>query len=306
VGLLSPPLVGEGAGEGLPDIVWCLVPAGPFLLGSDKQRDPQARDDELPQHTFTIRQDYYIARYPVTNAQFGAFADAGDGYRADRWWTPAGLQWRGDRAGPEQYGGAFDLPNHPVVMVSWYEAVAFCRWLTNRMQDAGCKIRVWRDGQIENRQSEIGNRVVRLPSEAEWERAARGTDGRIYPWGNEFDAARCNMGETGIGTTSAVGLFPGGASPYGVLDLSGNVWEWTASLWGPDVFNPAFKYPYNPADGREDQDAGNDVARVLRGGAFNYPSRLVRCSYRYRYDPTNRVRNLGFRVVLASPSASEL
>ncbi len=302
---LSPLLVGEGPGEGLPDLVWCLVPAGPFLMGSDRERDPQAWSAELPQHTFTIPEDYYIARYPVTNAQFGAFVAAADGYRNDRWWTKAGLAWRRDRSGPEKYGGVFDLPNHPVVGVSWYEAVAYCHWLTSRIQDTGYKMQVWRNGAIRNLPSAIRNRVVRLPSEAEWEKAARGGlpsplqgEGpgvRVYPWGHEPDPNRANYGDTGLGTTSAVGCFPAGASPYGVLDMAGNVWEWCATKWQG-----------NYQGYRDDNDPAGDAARVVRGGSFVYTSWDVRCACRNGVEPYLRGRLVGFRVVWASPIASGL
>ena len=255
---------------GLPDILWCEVPAGPFIMGSDKKRDPQAYDDELPQHEVTLSA-YSIGKYPITNAQFAAFVEA-EGYRESRYWTEAGWQWKGDRAGPDTRGGVFDLPNHPVVMVTWHEAVAFCRWLTERLLE---------DGQLGPDQE------VTLPTEAQWEKASRGTDGRIYPWGNETDPDKANYSETGIGTTSAVGCFPAGASPFGALDMSGNVWEWCQTKWRGNYEEP-------PDESLEGTDS-----RVVRGGAFDHYQRLVRCAYRDGPYPDSRFNLLGFRVVVA-------
>jgi iron(II)-dependent oxidoreductase len=164
-----------------------------------------------------------------------------------------------------------------------YEAVAFCVWLTERFHQAGLLPEDWQ---------------IRLPSEPEWEKAARGglqslnqiqlslireinfEDGsgmdfevnnqprRRYPWGEEIDSSRANFDQAEINTTSAVGCFPQGRSSYGVEDLSGNVWEWIGSLWGKDGVEPDFGYPYDPTDGRENLEAGRDIRRVLRGGAF--------------------------------------
>ncbi|MFQ6059459.1 MAG: SUMF1/EgtB/PvdO family nonheme iron enzyme, partial [Anaerolineae bacterium] len=177
--------------DGLPDILWCEVPAGPFMMGSDKAKDPDAYDDELPQHEVTLP-TFCISRYPITNVQFQTFVDDLEGYSNDRWWTKAGLKWRGERKEPEKFGGVFDLPNHPVVGVTWYEAVAFCNWLTERLRISDFR---FVDGLADsNLKSAIENRkfIVRLPTEAEWEKAARGTDGRIYPWGEEIDPDRAN------------------------------------------------------------------------------------------------------------------
>jgi formylglycine-generating enzyme required for sulfatase activity len=266
--------------DGLPDIAWCEVPAGPFLMGGE--REPNE----------TISQPYRIGRYPVTNAQFGAFV-ASNGYGERRYWTEAGWK-RKEREGwtePRDFGEPYALSNHPVVGVSWYEAAAFCHWLTEQLREVG--------------DLDTGTEIA-LPNEPQWEKAARGTGGRTYPWGDEANPNRANYNDTGIGTTSAVGGFPGGTSPYGVEDLSGNVWEWTRSLWGTSFFEPDFQYPYDPEDGRENPEPGDDMRRVLRGGSFLDSGRYVRCACRYGgYDPNDRYGNYGFRVV-ASPVRSDL
>jgi formylglycine-generating enzyme required for sulfatase activity len=265
--------------DGLPDVVWCEVQAGPFLMGSDKARDPRAYEDDhdLPQHEVTLPA-YSISKYPVTNAQYAAFVQ--DGGYTERWrkcWTEAGWWWKSGRTGPRTYGGVFDLPNYPVVMVTWYEAVAFCRWLTERLREAG----------------ELGpNQGVALPTEAEWEKAARGQDGRIFPWGDEFDAAKCNVGDTGIGTTSAVGIFPAGASPYRALDVAGNVLEWVADWYGEDY------YSQSPTQNPTGPDFG--IAKVLRGGSWLYDRWDARCASRFRIFPGARDLVVGFRCARGS------
>jgi formylglycine-generating enzyme required for sulfatase activity len=275
VGTVPPPLLaGEGLGVGaLPDIAWCQVPAGPFPMGSTAE-DELAYSDEKPQHTYEIQQPYAISRYPVTNAQYVAFVRAG-GYGERRYWTEAGWAWRedGDITGSEEYGAPYNLPNHPVVGVSWYEAVAFCCWLTEELR---------RENELTESQE------ITLPTEPQWEKAARGTDGWLYPWGNDPDPEKANYHDTGIGATSAVGCFPGGASPYGVEDLSGNVWEWCRTKWQGSYEQ------YQPDSGL----SGND-RRVLRGGAFVGSAWFVRCAYRLGDDPDLRVRDYGFRLVLS-------
>jgi len=232
---------------------------------------------------------YYISRYPVTQTQYAAFVKAG-GYTERRYWTDAGWQRkeREDWAGPECYGTPFDLPNHPVVGVSWYEAVAFCRWLEEQLKAVNSKFQVWKADQLTTISVSPGAFNVRLPGEPEWEKAARGEDGRRYPWENDMDAEQVNYEGTGIGATSAVGAFPGGASLYGVLDLSGNVWEWCRTKWEDDY-----------RQYQNDVDPAGDALRVVRGGAFYDDDWGVRCARRYGRFPNGRHWNQGFRVVLS-------
>jgi formylglycine-generating enzyme required for sulfatase activity len=230
-----------------------LIPAGEFLMGSDPKKDKDALDREQPQHSLYLP-DYYIARTPVTNAQYAAFAQT----REEQWTQPKGEE------------------DHPVINVSWYDAIEYCQWL-----------------------SEVTGKSYYLPSEAEWEKAARGTDGRIYPWGDEWDESRCNTWKGGKGGTTPVGAYPQGVSPYGCLDMAGNVWEWTRSLWGRDWEKPKFKYPYDPQDGRENLEASGEF-RVVRGGSWRFSRNFARCAFRFWYGPDGRGSILGFRLC-ASP-----
>jgi len=240
-----------------------LIPAGDFLMGSDPSVDKNAQEDEQPQHTLSLP-DYHLAKTPVTNAQYAAFVQA-TGHS-----QPEGWEHGKPPSGKE---------DHPVVYVFWHDAVVYCRWL-----------------------SEVTGRPYRLPSEAEWEKGARGTDGRIYPWGNQWDAKRCNTRGSGRGTTP-VGAYPEGASPYELLDMAGNVWEWTRSLWGEDWEEPSFKYPYDPDDGREGLEAPDTVFRVLRGGSWGYNRASARCAGRHGVYPGPSYNRLGFRLV--SPVGSD-
>lgn len=237
------------------------IQAGKFVMGAD-----DIDDDEKPVHEVTLP-TFKIGKYPVTVGQFRRFVEA-------------------SRYEPRDLDCLQGIANHPVVNVTWHDARAYCQWLTD----------VWR----EERKIRPGEEV-RLPSEAEWEKAARGTDGRMYPWGNEWDAEKCNSSESGLGTTSPVGMYPEGKSPYECLDMAGNVWEWTQSLWGKDWGKSDFKYPYWVDDGRENLEAGDNIARVLRGGSFYGYRSYARCAYRDGYDPLNGYVNRGFRVVV-SPS----
>jgi len=264
--------------DSLPDISWCEVPAGIFVMGSDPTKDKDAMDREQPQHEVNLSA-YRISRYPVTNAQYRVFVE--DGGYTDKWrhcWTPEGWKWKEQRelTEPEMSGGVFDLPNHPVVEVSWYEATAFCQWLTERLR--------------ETHPSPSQEGIIRLPSEAEWEKAARGDDGRIYPWGDKIDPNLANYVETGLGATSAVGCFPSGASPYGCEDMAGNIYDWCADPWHEN-------YKGAPEDGSVWEEGGNPGYRLLRGGSWYNLPYDVRCADRLHGDPDLRNNNVGFRVV---------
>ncbi len=250
-----------------------LVPAGEFIMGSDSSRDRNAQPDEQPTHVLHVS-EYYIMRYPVTNAQYLLFVQA-TGHRLP-------LVWKNDLY-PEEIAG------HPVAGVSFQDAVAFCRWAGG-----------------------VTSLPLRLPTEPEWEKAARGSDGRIYPWGDHWDASLCNNREAKLKGTSPVGQFsPGGDSPYGVAEMAGNVQEWISNLFGT--------YPYDAADGREVLVDNIDRAEllprlhetgctsiphsleaaldksVIRGGSWRESRHQSRCAYRSWAAPLHRSDDTGFR-----------
>ena len=303
----------------------CRVPAGRFVMGSHEGNE-SAFEIELPQRELEIRIDYWVGRFPVTQAQYREFVEAG-GYGKERFWAEAREHgvWEQGRvkalyeevpaAGPEAYGEPWNLGNHPAVGVSWYEALAFCRWLTERWRAKG-----WLPKGLE----------VRLPSETEWEKAARGglkiptrvdrrsvscglanggpqageleenpDPARRHPWSGDFSGDRANTVESGVRTTGAVGCFAGGVSPYGCEEMAGNVWEWTRSLEGN------YPYPDDPSEREAREDLASKETRVLRGGSFFYEATDARCSARNRNHPDYRSGNIGFRVSV-SPFSSDL
>ena len=214
--------------------VMVKVPKGPFLYGEDRHRE-------------TIDHDYWIGMYPVTNEEFSAFASA-HGYQDQAYWSQEGWRWRTDKniQSPEYWNNpTWNKPDHPVVGVSFYEAEAYATWAGKR-----------------------------LPTEQEWEKAARGTDGRTYPWGDEFDKNKCNNDEAGIGHRTPITQYPNGSSPYGCYDMAGNVWEWCASWY----------------DEEKQQ-------RVLRGGSWYDDPGSLRSSLRNWNFAVYRGGLLGFRLV---------
>ena len=263
-----------------------VIPAGPFAMGGAAQDIARGVDEcrkrakpenepkceawfrsEGPQHQ-VILDAFAIDRYEVTNAQFEKFA-AATGYRttAERdgsgwvrrekdsawmWEEMKGATWRAPGG-----SGTSANPTHPVVQVSWPDASAYCTWAGGR-----------------------------LPTEAEWEKAARGADGRRYPWGNDWDASRANARHALKGT-AAVGNYPSGASPYGVHDMAGNVWEWTADWYAPGY------YALSPDRNPKGPPTGDQ--RVLRGGSWINEHFFLATSHRVEGKPGARASNLGFR-----------
>jgi len=194
-----------------------------------------------------------------------------------------------------------------VSRVSWKEAMAYCNWLTEQLRSWKGTPPALRSVLNPGQNGERSWRVI-LPSEAEWEKAARGEKGLIYPWGNSFEGERVNHeGTRKDKNTSAVGCFPSGATPLGLLDMSGNVWEWTRSLWGTDLSEPEYKYPYHPGDGREDLQKEDRWLRVLRGGSAWNENDWLRCAYRIRHNPNyDNYYSVGFRVVVSPFFNSDL
>jgi len=228
------------------------VPAGKFLMGSTRQ-NKIADENERPQQIVDIPYDYWMARYPVTNELYDAYVKTKGGKHPVEDWE--------------------NKKDHPVVNVSWHDAMDYCRWLNDLLK-----------GELPS------GLVLRLSTEAEWEKAARGEKGSEWPWGNEFNANNCNSLGGGKNDTTPAGMYsPQGDSPYGCADMAGNVWEWTHSLFK--------NYPYKPNDGREDEQLGG--VRAVRGGAFDALDGLVRCAVRLMLDSDSRYKNLGFRVVVS-------
>jgi formylglycine-generating enzyme required for sulfatase activity len=251
------------------DMPFVYVPAGTFTMGSPES---VGYDDERPAHEVTL-DAYWIGQSEVTNAQYRRFVAAG-GYTQEPLWTPEGWQWRttNNITEPEYWDDPkWNGDDYPVVGVSWYEASAFATWLS---QESGL--------------------TVRLPSEAEWERAARGEDGRTYPWGDEVPNERLLNYAYNLGRTSTVGSYPAGASPYGALDMAGNVWEWV-----DDWYDVGY---YTVSPGQNPQGPESGEVRVVRGGSWLNDDRLVRSADRYGFDPQGRRNNLGFRFAVSPGS----
>jgi formylglycine-generating enzyme required for sulfatase activity len=258
-----------------------VIPAGPFTRGS-KGREPEdilatptgTGDDllsrmfrsepkpnakaippaEQPQREINLTA-YAIGRYPVTNAEYAVFI-ANTNRRSPAHWIDGHM--------PP------GLDNHPVVNVTWSDAATYCLWL-----------------------SEVTGKTYRLPTEAQWEKAARGTDRRPFPWGGRWDKHRCNTLETGLRSTTPIGLFsPGGDSPYDCADMAGNVWEWVLDWFSKDYYanSTVVENPLGPVNG---------AVKVMRGGSFNVDGWQARTSNRSYANRNLASAEVGFRVTLA-------
>lgn len=252
-----------------------IIPAGSFLFGISeeqitaltsashgvKQRD---FEHERPLRTLTLP-TYAIGKFEVTIGQYRAFIEAG-GYTDPLYWTQAGWYWRKQNHidAPRDWENPTYLcwgsEDFPIVGVSWYEAFAYCRWLRFTT-----------------------GHVYRLPTEAEWEKAARGTDGRLFPWGNMFSLSNANTYSGSGRAVRNVGTTPADQSPYGVLDMGGNVSEWCLSRW-----SAVYQHP-------EDQEVIGEDARVMRGSSWDDSALDARCMFRCDLPPGHRFDTLGFR-----------
>ena len=253
------------APNGLPFFAWLPVKGGEVKLeGFD--------------YAFQV-EAFYMSRYLTTFQQFRVFLEAEDGYADPIWW--ADLPGRDEE--PPQQGNPID--NHPAESLSWVDAVAFCRWYVHQIEElkeeevsGDAVLRLVRDAGWE----------VRLPTEWEWQQAATGGNSSyIYPWGADSGDNRANTAESDLGRTVAVGLYPAGASPSGVLDMCGNVWEWCLNAYEEPTMI----------------EISADVRRPLRGGSWFHYLNSARTSSRESFTPMHRFNLLGFRVVCSRPAS---
>jgi formylglycine-generating enzyme required for sulfatase activity len=240
------------------------VPAGDFFMGS-RDSDASADGDEKPMHSVYL-DGFWIDKYEVTSEQFARFLNE-EGNQEEEGVSWVNVEDEGSnivyKSG--QYRPRSGYEDHPVTYVSWYGAQSYCQWAGKR-----------------------------LPTEAEWEKAARGTDGKIWPWGNDWDEDKVNSREAGPGHTTGVGSYPDGVSPYNCMDMAGNAWEWVADRYQGDYYQAAPDHnPRGPDQG---------VSRVVRGGSWALSQRLTRCAGRFEFIPWVRRDDLGFRCVSSSPS----
>lgn len=249
-------------------IEFLRIPAGEFVMGcGDLQTGKKLRNvpieyDQQPEHRVDINYDYWMGKYPITNSQYSKYAEE----KHFQIYPMSGWQSK---------------MSHPVVNVSWSDARSYAKWFNEKYQK---ELKM------------AGDLMLRLPTEAEWEKAARGSSGNQFPWGNTFEEKKCNLG---IGTTTPVGSYSaaGGNAPYGCADMLGNVWEWCQDLYKISVYQDRMgKIAVNPLP-----QQFTYFERVVRGGSFNNLKNkwLVHCATRYYQQSGNHYEDTGFRMCLA-------
>jgi formylglycine-generating enzyme required for sulfatase activity len=231
---------------------WCVIPSGYVTIDYD----------EVNRKRFEVPA-FAIAQYPITNAQYQTFVSVDDGYTNPDWWDYAvkAQQWRARNPAP--HGMTFKGDDLPRTDISWFESIAFCRWLSHSVST--------------NTQHIV---KITLPTEQQWQRAAQGDSTLMYPWGNTFDSDKCNSGDNGLMKTTPVTQYPTGVSPYNVFDMLGNVWEWCLNTWEGD--RTEINLRASP--------------RVLRGGSYSDCAATLGCRYRSGRVAVDRNCVMGFRI----------
>lgn len=242
--------------EFLPMLQWCLIPGGAINVSNTGSNEGQLREK-------TVKiSDFYISKFPITNQQFQCFVDAKDGYANPYWWQFSDYATAWFEEHLEPLPSRYTSNERPRENVNWYEAVAFTRWLGHSM-----------------------NQNITLPRVAQWQKAAQGDDDRFYPWGNVFHESHCNTHESEIKSTTSVDRYEKGVSPYGVYDMSGNVWEWCINKADPE-------------------EGYFDFRRAVLGGSFVSPADRAQVSFRYYLKPGVRYSSIGFRIACLSNGAN--
>jgi formylglycine-generating enzyme required for sulfatase activity len=238
----------------IPMLEWITIPAGLLLITEASQSNGQQKPLRNAQHSLQV-DAFKLAKFPVTNQQYQYFLDAEDGYTNPRWWgySPYAQAWF--QANPVSAQGQYKGEERPRENVTWFEAMAYCYWLGTKL-----------------------DLPVTLPTKQQWRRAAQGDDGRIFPWGNEFDASICNTRESRVRMTTLVMRYPEGVSPFGVYDMSGNVWEWCLnSAW-------------------DDLDVTSERTRAVQGGSFIGAQERAQVNFSFDLSPDYHYGSIGFRL----------